>query len=806
MLFSLSVNNFIMALFHSRQTHVERKPASKPKVEEDALKLFREMLHSRPLPCVVRFTQLLGQLVKLKHYSAVISLNRQMLLSGIASDDYTLNIIIKCYCHLNQMGFGLSVLGTFFKLGLQPDVVTFTTLINGFVLHNQVPEAARIFTKMLETGHCKPNVVTFNTLMKGFCMRGDNTAAIQLLGKMEEERGCEPNVVSYSTIIDSLCKDTLIDEAFNLFAEMISRGITPDVVTYTSLIHGVCKLGQWKQATRLLDEMLSTCIFPDVCTFNVLVDTFCKEGMVMEAKSVIQKMIQRHIQPDTITYNSLMDGYCLRGGTDKARQVFDVMISKGSMVDVQSCSILIHGYCKGKMLDKAYKIFKEMPRMELVPDTVTYTTLIDGLCKVGRIQEAEELFSEMQGCGQLPNVQTYAVILYGLCNNHQLSTAVELLTEMEARELELDIVIYNIVIEGLCKAGEIESARDLFCGLSSKGVQPNVRTHTVMIHGLCHHGFIVEAEKLLREMGGKGCSPNGWTYNTIIRGFINNNETSRATRLIQEMLERGFSADASTMELIVDLLSKDTAAAAICVGIGSFSDPMGAQGLAHFLEHMLFMGSTKFPVKNEPAEGIESIRLRALIDLFDEIIEKPFYDQLRTKEQLGYVQCDWKLISGVFGFYFIVQSSEYNPIYLQRRVDNFMNGLEDILDWMMNYRGGLMAKLLAKNSFFINETDRLESDYPGKRHCVYPLCLVLYTFDYAKRVAEELSSLQKEDVVNFYKTYLQQSSPKHQRLAIRVWGCKTDLKEAAELRRESLQIIEDLEAFKMSSVFYPNGC
>ncbi|XP_040362084.1 nardilysin-like [Rosa chinensis] len=81
----------------------------------------------------------------------------------------------------------------------------------------------------------------------------------------------------------------------------------------------------------------------------------------------------------------------------------------------------------------------------------------------------------------------------------------------------------------------------------------------------------------------------------------------------------------------------------------------------------------------EPAEGIESIRLRALIDLFDEIIEKPFYDQLRTKEQLGYVQCDWKLISGVFGFYFIVQSSEYNPIYLQRRVDNFMNGLEDIL-------------------------------------------------------------------------------------------------------------------------------
>ncbi|KAL8549034.1 hypothetical protein ACS0TY_008056 [Phlomoides rotata] len=41
------------------------------------------------------------------------------------------------------------------------------------------------------------------------------------------------------------------------------------------------------------------------------------------------------------------------------------------------------------------------------------------------------------------------------------------------------------------------------------------------------------------------------------------------------------------------------AAAALCVGMGSFSDPYEAQGLAHFLEHMLFMGSTDFPDENE---------------------------------------------------------------------------------------------------------------------------------------------------------------------------------------------------------------
>ncbi|EDW78671.2 uncharacterized protein Dwil_GK13929 [Drosophila willistoni] len=40
------------------------------------------------------------------------------------------------------------------------------------------------------------------------------------------------------------------------------------------------------------------------------------------------------------------------------------------------------------------------------------------------------------------------------------------------------------------------------------------------------------------------------------------------------------------------------AACAVVVTVGSFSEPRQYQGLAHFLEHMVFMGSAKFPVEN----------------------------------------------------------------------------------------------------------------------------------------------------------------------------------------------------------------
>ncbi|VVA38586.1 PREDICTED: pentatricopeptide, partial [Prunus dulcis] len=129
------------------------------------------MLQMRPLPSVVRFNKILGQVAKLKHYSAVISFYNKMGVSRIGHDVCTLNILINSYCHLNQMGFSLSVLGKFFKLGLEPSVFTFTTLINGFLLENRVVQAAELFNKMINAGNCQPDAVTYGTLVKGFCMK-----------------------------------------------------------------------------------------------------------------------------------------------------------------------------------------------------------------------------------------------------------------------------------------------------------------------------------------------------------------------------------------------------------------------------------------------------------------------------------------------------------------------------------------------------------------------------------------------------------------------------------------------------------
>ncbi|CAM0883350.1 unnamed protein product [Alopecurus aequalis] len=47
--------------------------------------------------------------------------------------------------------------------------------------------------------------------------------------------------------------------------------------------------------------------------------------------------------------------------------------------------------------------------------------------------------------------------------------------------------------------------------------------------------------------------------------------------------------------LLISDAGTDKAAACMEVGVGSFSDPEGLEGLAHFLEHMLFYASEKYP-------------------------------------------------------------------------------------------------------------------------------------------------------------------------------------------------------------------
>jgi insulysin len=58
---------------------------------------------------------------------------------------------------------------------------------------------------------------------------------------------------------------------------------------------------------------------------------------------------------------------------------------------------------------------------------------------------------------------------------------------------------------------------------------------------------------------------------------------------------RLFTLDNGVRVLLASDSSAEYASAAMCVGVGAAHDPVSLPGLAHFCEHMLFLGSEKYP-------------------------------------------------------------------------------------------------------------------------------------------------------------------------------------------------------------------
>ena len=54
-----------------------------------------------------------------------------------------------------------------------------------------------------------------------------------------------------------------------------------------------------------------------------------------------------------------------------------------------------------------------------------------------------------------------------------------------------------------------------------------------------------------------GCPPDAITYNTIVRAFLDKGDMNKVMIFLQEMTNRNFSPDATTMSMLVGLLTVD---------------------------------------------------------------------------------------------------------------------------------------------------------------------------------------------------------------------------------------------------------
>jgi pentatricopeptide repeat protein len=180
------------------------------------------------------------------------------------------------------------------KDSLQPDMVTYSTLIKTLVNANQTRKAFSVYDEMTKVKKIPANRIIFTTLIKGALRDKDVDRAWKTFDHMRSQV-CEPDTVTYSLMIYACSKTQDAEKAFDLFEEMASKSLPVSEATFVSLIQACgSRPDYYLEAFNLFDQMVRQGYTPTHWTYNTLLSAVAKQGDILRARLIWNQMISQY--------------------------------------------------------------------------------------------------------------------------------------------------------------------------------------------------------------------------------------------------------------------------------------------------------------------------------------------------------------------------------------------------------------------------------------------------------------------------------------------------------------------------------
>ncbi|CAN6481842.1 unnamed protein product [Victoria cruziana] len=379
-----------------------------------AYELLNEMQRNGCFPTTYTCNILLKSLWKEGRASEAELLLKKMNEKGHRPDTITCNIMIDGLCKAGKLDKAMKIVGGMWDhgaaalgdlenvvLGLMdssygdkchPDVVTYSTLIDGLLKAGKFDEAKKKFVEMMDNG-IVPDSVIYDTFIDGFAKHGRVSAAQQVLNEMESN-GADPSVRSYNSLMRGLASKGKVLEIRNLMDNMKKGKLFPDAFSYNCLIKCLCEGGKVMEAASALDEMLGGGITPNITSFKILINAFC-DIQDFEAAEKVSERAQSFCYQKEVIHQLMFEKLCAAGRFVDAQNLFEMVIRSGCKLEGFSYTSLIKGLCEGNKLDDSQLTLKSMVDRGYVFNPAAFMPVIDVLGKEGNKQEADKLAETM---------------------------------------------------------------------------------------------------------------------------------------------------------------------------------------------------------------------------------------------------------------------------------------------------------------------------------------------------------------------------------------------------------------------------
>ena len=221
------------------------------------------------------------------------------------------NGLIHMYSSCGKSGLAFKVFGKM----RERDVVSWTSMIDGFVDDDRAVEAIRLFEEMVEDG-VEPNEATVVSVLRACADAGAVGMGRRVQGVIEERKiGLEANV--RTALIDMYAKCGSIGSARKVFDGIVNK----DVFAWTAMTSGLANHGLCEEAVTLFDQMESFGLRPDERTMTAVLSACRNAGWVSEGFAYFNSMRCKYgVKPTIQHYGCMVDLLARTGHLDEAEE------------------------------------------------------------------------------------------------------------------------------------------------------------------------------------------------------------------------------------------------------------------------------------------------------------------------------------------------------------------------------------------------------------------------------------------------------------------------------------------------------
>ncbi|XP_050367350.1 pentatricopeptide repeat-containing protein DOT4, chloroplastic, partial [Argentina anserina] len=355
------------------------------------------------------------------------------------------------------------------KNGVSPDVYTITSILRACACSGLL-EKGKDIHKYIREHDMDSSLFVCNSLMDMYAKCGSMEDADSIFSRMHRK-----DIVSWNTMIGGYSKNSLPNEALELFSEM-QRKFKPDSMTISSVLPACASLAALDRGQEIHGYLLRNGYFLDQYVANALVDMYVKCGVLVLARIIFDMIPVK----DLISWTVIIAGYGMHGFGKEAIAAFNEMRKAGIEPDSISFISILYACSHSGLVQEGWKFFDIMRNdYKIEPMLEHYACMVDLLARTGNLAKAYKFINMMP---IKPDATIWGSLLCGCRIHHDVKLAekvAEHVFELEPENTGYYILLANIYAE----AEQWEEVKKLRERIGRRGLKKNPGCSWIEIKG-----------------------------------------------------------------------------------------------------------------------------------------------------------------------------------------------------------------------------------------------------------------------------------------------------------------------------------